>query len=241
MNENNVKDASNEVSASEHLEGKTAVEEKFYLAVNDRLMYENKQLKSSVSNLELRVRHYRKMSRALFVIVLLMVITAGIFLLKGLNLSLGSETQSWESQFSDGQSVEQKADTVKRRDTKATNQLKKVKPAKKKTVANQEKPADRKTVVADKKHLAAVKKENDVKAETTESSKYNSDSRIRTGAYRIIGVSTTVTVQAGQTLSSISRTHLGPGMECYVEALNGGIHSVNPGQKIKIPMLKLKR
>jgi hypothetical protein len=54
MNENNVKDASNEVRASEHLEGKTAVEEKFYLAVNDRLMYENKQLKSSVSSLELK-------------------------------------------------------------------------------------------------------------------------------------------------------------------------------------------
>ena len=241
MNENNVKDTSNEVSVSEHLEGKTAVEEKFYLAVNDRLMYENKQLKSSVSSLERSVRHYRKMSKILFAIVLLMVLIAVTFFLKGMNLSLGSETQSWESQFSDGQSVEQKADTVKRRDTKATNQLKKVKPAKKKTVANQEKPADRKTVVADKKHLAAVKKENDVKAETTESSKYNSDSRIRTGAYRIIGVSTTVTVKAGQTLSSISRSHLGPGMECYVEALNGGIHSVNPGQKIKIPMLKLKR
>ena len=94
MNENNVKDTSNEVSVSEPMEDKTAVEEKFYLAVNDRLMYENKQLKSSVSSLERSVRHYRKMSKILFAIVLLMVLIAVTFFLKGMNLSLGSETQS---------------------------------------------------------------------------------------------------------------------------------------------------
>ena len=68
---------------------------------------------------------------------------------------------------------------------------------------------------------------------------YDSDVRVRTGAYRIIGVKTTVKVRAGQTLSSISNFFLGPGMECYVEAING-INEVKEGQVIKIPELKHK-
>ena len=70
---------------------------------------------------------------------------------------------------------------------------------------------------------------------------YNQDSRVRTGAYVITGISQTVTVRQGQTLSSISKAYLGPGMECYVEAVNGGIKEVSAGQKVKIPALKLKK
>ena len=70
--------------------------------------------------------------------------------------------------------------------------------------------------------------------------KYDADPRVRTGAYRIVGVDRVVKVQAGQTLSSISRTWLGPGMECYVEALNGS-KEVKVGQEVKIPKLKIKR
>ena len=51
-------------------------------------------------------------------------------------------------------------------------------------------------------------------------SKYDADPRIRTGAYAITGIAQTVTVRPGQTLSSISRAYLGPGMECYMEAVN---------------------
>ncbi|SET04343.1 HU family DNA-binding protein [Prevotella sp. kh1p2] len=72
-------------------------------------------------------------------------------------------------------------------------------------------------------------------------SPYDSDPRVRTGAYRIVGVANTVTVKKGQTLSSISRTYLGPGMECYVEALNGGIKTAEAGQKVKIPELQLRK
>ncbi len=68
---------------------------------------------------------------------------------------------------------------------------------------------------------------------------YNADYRIRTGAYVIEGIAETVTVKAGQTLESISKTHLGAGMECYVEAING-CKSVRVGDKIKIPKLRLK-
>ena len=72
------------------------------------------------------------------------------------------------------------------------------------------------------------------------SSQYDKDARVRTGAYRIIGVAQTVTVGAGQTLEQISTRYLGSGMECYVEALNG-ISTVKAGQKIKIPKLELKK
>lgn len=70
---------------------------------------------------------------------------------------------------------------------------------------------------------------------------YNADERVRTGAYVITGIDRVVTVQKGQTLASISRTWLGAGMECYVEAVNGGIKSVEVGQELKIPSLKAKK
>ena len=70
---------------------------------------------------------------------------------------------------------------------------------------------------------------------------YNSDPRVRTGAYVITSIERTVTVQEGQTLAGISKAYLGPGMECYVEAVNGGIKSVEPGQELKIPALKIKK
>ena len=72
------------------------------------------------------------------------------------------------------------------------------------------------------------------------SSQYDKDARVRTGAYRIIGVAQTVTVGAGQTIEQISTRYLGSGMECYVEALNG-TSTIKAGQKIKIPKLELKK
>ena len=68
----------------------------------------------------------------------------------------------------------------------------------------------------------------------------NSDARVRTGAYRIVGVKQIVKVQAGQTLASISRQHLGPGMECYLEVMNKE-KVLKKGDRVKIPELELKR
>ena len=68
----------------------------------------------------------------------------------------------------------------------------------------------------------------------------NSDARVRTGAYRIVGVKQVVKVRAGQTLAAISRQHLGPGMECYLEVMNKG-KVLKEGDTVKIPELKLKR
>ena len=90
------------------------------------------------------------------------------------------------------------------------------------------------------KSKAAAKEEDKVASKTESSAHYDKDVRVRTGAYRIVGVAQTVTVGAGQTLEQISNRYLGSGMECYVEALNG-TSTVKAGQKIKIPKLELKK
>lgn len=69
---------------------------------------------------------------------------------------------------------------------------------------------------------------------------YLNDPRIRTGAYRIVGVEKTMTAKSGQTLAGLSKLYLGPGMECYMQAING-CSEIKPGQKVKIPKLKLKK
>jgi len=95
---------------------------------------------------------------------------------------------------------------------------------------------------------APIRKTNDsiVKKNTNEATvvdKYaamnNSDARVRTGAYKIVGVQKTIKVKAGQTLSSISRLYFGPGMECYIEVMNGKTE-LKEGEIVKIPELKNK-
>ena len=71
-------------------------------------------------------------------------------------------------------------------------------------------------------------------------SEYLNDPRIRTGAYRIVGVEKNVTAKSGQTLAGLSKLYLGPGMECYMQAING-CSEIKTGQKVKIPKLELKR
>lgn len=95
------------------------------------------------------------------------------------------------------------------------------------------------------KKLAEAKKKEETRKQAEKhaaqaSSKYDQDVRVRTGAYRIIGVSEVVTAREGQTIKSLSQKYLGPGMECYVEALNG-TSLLKPGQKVKIPKLELKK
>lgn len=95
------------------------------------------------------------------------------------------------------------------------------------------------------KKLAEAKKKEEARKQTEKhaaqaSSKYDQDARVRTGAYRIIGVSEVVTAREGQNIKSLSQKYLGPGMECYVEALNGN-SLLKPGQKVKIPKLELKK
>ena len=111
--------------------------------------------------------------------------------------------------------------------------------------SDKESASDEKAKQTEAKAKAEAKEKAKDKAEEKAASKiassqYDKDARVRTGAYRIIGVAQTVTVGAGQTLEQISTRYLGSGMECYVEALNGK-NTVKAGQKIKIPKLELKK
>lgn len=95
---------------------------------------------------------------------------------------------------------------------------------------------------AELKKKSATDKKQDKAAEHAKvvSDKYDSDPRVRTGAYRIVGVDQVVTVGEHQTMATLSKRYLGPGMECYIEALNG-TSTIKSGQKIKIPKLELKK
>ena len=113
-------------------------------------------------------------------------------------------------------------------------------------VAEKPAPAEKKSVPVAGKPTPVTEKSTSV-AEKSVSSKEEdiyealnkSDARVRTGAYRIVGVKQVIKVKRGQTLSSISRLYLGPGMECYIEVMNKN-KELKEGDRVKIPELKRK-
>lgn len=144
--------------------------------------------------------------------------------------------------------VDKQSIDVKSAEAKKNLEAKKLADAKNLTDAKRQveakKLADAKKQQETKK-LAEAKKKEEARKQAEKhaaqaSSKYDQDARVRTGAYRIIGVSEVVTAREGQTIKSLSQKYLGPGMECYVEALNGN-SLLKPGQKVKIPKLELKK
>ena len=100
--------------------------------------------------------------------------------------------------------------------------------------------ADEKSAELKKKSATDKKRDKAAEHAKVVSDKYDSDPRVRTGAYRIVGVDQVVTVGEHQTMATLSKRYLGPGMECYIEALNG-TSTIKGGQKIKIPKLELKK
>ena len=110
-----------------------------------------------------------------------------------------------------------------------------------KPVAVVEKPApaaEKPTSVAEKP-VSVAEKSVSSKEEDAYEALNKSDARVRTGAYRIVGVKQVIKVKRGQTLSSISRLYLGPGMECYIEVMNKN-KELKEGDRVKIPELKRK-
>ena len=144
--------------------------------------------------------------------------------------------------------VDKQSIDVKSAEAKKNLEVKKLADAK--NLADAKRQVDAKKLAETKKQqeakkLAEAKKKEEARKQTEKhaaqaSSKYYQDARVRTGAYRIIGVSEVVTAREGQTIKSLSQKYLGPGMECYVEALNG-TSQLKPGQKVKIPKLELKK
>ena len=142
------------------------------------------------------------------------------------------------------EAVKKVEDVEQNMDATADKQSIDVKSAEAKKNLEAKKLADAKKQQETKK-LAEAKKKEEARKQAEKhaaqaSSKYDQDARVRTGAYRIIGVSEVVTAREGQTIKSLSQRYLGPGMECYVEALNG-TSLLKPGQKVKIPKLELKK
>ena len=142
------------------------------------------------------------------------------------------------------EAVKKVEDVGQNMDATADKQSIDVKSAEAKKNLEAKKLADAKKQQETKK-LAEAKKKEETRKQAEKhaaqaSSKYDQDARVRTGAYRIIGVSEVVTAREGQTIKSLSQKYLGPGMECYVEALNG-TSQLKPGQKVKIPKLVLKK
>lgn len=144
--------------------------------------------------------------------------------------------------------VDKQSIDVKSAEAKKNLEAKKLADAK--NLADAKRQVDAKKLAETKKQqetkkLAEAKKKEETRKQAEKhaaqaSSKYDQDVRVRTGAYRIIGVSEVVTAREGQTIKSLSQKYLGPGMECYVEALNG-TSLLKPGQKVKIPKLELKK
>ena len=144
--------------------------------------------------------------------------------------------------------ADQQSVDAKSADAKKNLEAKKLADAK--NLADAKRQVDAKKLAETKKQqetkkLAEAKKKEEARKQTEKhaaqaSSKYDQDARVRTGAYRIIGVSEVVTAREGQTIKSLSQKYLGPGMECYVEVLNGN-SLLKPGQKVKIPKLELKK
>lgn len=133
--------------------------------------------------------------------------------------------------------AEQKIGTEKQ----AQQQTEPEQPVTKEAAAAQPRRPDASTKPHEAKPAGETKKTVTPKATASQQAKYNNDVRIRTGAYDIVGIDHTVTVLKGQTLFSISKAHLGSGMECYVEAVNDGRTDFKAGEKINIPKLKLKK
>lgn len=107
------------------------------------------------------------------------------------------------------------------------------------------KPAAKASIQKNDSKKTNSPQKKDLLSQKTDSEKLFTDfvanAQTKTGAYNIIGIEKTVAVKAGQTLSSISRTYLGPGMECYIQAANGGRTEFKEGEKIRIPQLQHKK
>ena len=124
----------------------------------------------------------------------------------------------------------------------------------KKTVADVNKSAaDMKKSETDMKKPVAeepgVLQKEDVAVETEQKTeavldKYEEmDIRVRTGAYRILGLDHMEKIKAGDNLTRICKRTIGVGMECYLEVFNGikPDTELKVGDEIKIPKLELKK
>lgn len=176
----------------------------------------------------------------LWLLACLLALVAGYLL--GSYLPLQSLTASKESVSPKVENTEvKKASEVKKKP-----EVKKVPEAEKPEI--QKEPETPKEPEANKQ--PETPKQPEVKAPAEEKTpevvldKYEAkDSRVRTGAYRIVGTDYVETVREGDNLKRISKRTLGEGMECYIEVYNDlkATSELKKGQEIKIPKVEWKR
>lgn len=68
----------------------------------------------------------------------------------------------------------------------------------------------------------------------------NAKAFVRTGAYRIVGTTKTLTVKKGESMKKLAKRYLGESMECYIQVHNG-VAEVTEGMTLNIPKLELKK
>lgn len=139
------------------------------------------------------------------------------------------------------QQLKQQADTVKQ--TLLDTPAKGASDAQGMAVTIEKPQTDKENKPADE-NKKSKDSDNKVAAMIRMAEKYaDKDVRVRTGAYCIVGADHTVTVSQGESLSSISRRELGPGMDCYLETFNGlsADATLKAGQTVKIPKLMLRK
>lgn len=176
----------------------------------------------------------------LWLLACLLALVAGYLL--GSYLPLQSLTASKESVSPKVETTEVK----KASEVKQKPEVKKVPEAEKPEI--QKEPEVQKEPEANKQ--PETPKQPEVKAPAEEKTpevvldKYEAkDSRVRTGAYRIVGTDFVETAKEGDNLTRISKRTLGEGMECYIEVYNDlkATSELKKGQEIKIPKLELKK
>ncbi|MBO7130014.1 MAG: HU family DNA-binding protein [Prevotella sp.] len=126
-----------------------------------------------------------------------------------------------------------------------SQELKATEPEPKPEVKPETKPESKPEVKPDTKPESKPELKAEPKPESaTALDKYEQmDSRVRTGAYRIVGTDHVEKVKATDNLARICKRTIGPGMECYLEVYNGikGDADLKVGQEIKIPKLVHKK
>lgn len=203
------------------------------------------------------VRRQRNIVRALIgvAVVLLIAFVGGIYYFLGELQQRDNRIEHLEAQMvnsSDKQvkrpavtaeptdSMAEKMERLEQSVNKAQDDLKRSQADAARKLAEQTKKKQPK-FVASEKSVRQETTSTPVQQKPKEEPNYNNDARVRTGAYRIVGVDKILTVRQGQTLTSISRAYLGAGMECYIEAVNGGRTEFKAGDKLNIPKLELKK
>ncbi|WP_233247085.1 HU family DNA-binding protein [Prevotella sp. oral taxon 376] len=232
------------------LEPEARIQEKW---ANDRINAENKVLSSANKLLRDQVLQFKRLTNIFGIIaavLLLLFIGASVYVFNQLKLR-DNQIEYLLTQIHINNNVKQevpvhteKIGETPEQSATATNKVKETisQSASKKTL---EKVTPSTMSAAGRKRGVPIQQTSSKTTarvrESSQTTQYEKDPRIRTGAYNIIGIDQIVVVRKGQTLKSISKNHLGPGMECYVEAVNGGVKELKEGQKIKIPKLKIKK